>query len=258
MRAVLFLMAALPTVALAQPQEVTRPASSEHAPTLGVMVSAGVEKLSNDTPDWQEQRLQLDGRPAAGRSWVAALTRTRRFGLEDLQFAAVYADRLSPTLSATLEATISPTHRVLPRYAVGGELHHEFRAAWLAHVGAKTTSYDTVRANQGLLGLEHYFGSFSASAAWRPARAFGQTVNALEVRASRYYGEDSSITLLVTGGREVVSLGSTLVQARVRAVAVIGQHRVTERWALTYAVNRVEQGSLYTRRGAHVGLRHTF
>ena len=44
----------------------------------------------------------------------------------------------------------------------------------------------------------------------------------------------------------------------VRAYSVLGRQWLGNRWAVTYGVDIVEQGDLYTRRGIRVGLRLIF
>ena len=263
MKAALLLLLAAPLIAHAQQQTAPSPvasatpdATAAPVPGVSVQVAAGFETLSNNTPNWREQTLQVRGRMTPAQTWGVGLTRTSRFGLDDTQVNATYAHKISPSLTATIEGTASPTHRVLPRNSVGAQVDYEFMPAWVAQVGAKTKSYDAVRANQLLLGVEHYVGNFSVGAAWLPSRAFGKTVNAAQLRGNYYYGDGSSVGVLLASGREVTPLASAVAVANVRAIAIIGRHRLAPKWNLTYAVNRTVQGDLYTRRGVNVGIEY--
>ncbi|HWJ94984.1 MAG TPA: YaiO family outer membrane beta-barrel protein, partial [Telluria sp.] len=187
-----------------------------------------------------------------------SLARTSRFGLHDNQFAASYSMPLSAELTATIDANASDTHRVLARHAFGGELQYEFAKGWLAHGGARTTSYDSATVNQALVSLERYIGDYSMTAAWRPTHAYGTTSHGFELRGSRYYGERSAVTLILAGGREAASVPGGVSLTGVRSVALTGRHWFDRHWAATWAVGHTRQGNLYSRDGITLGAQYAF
>lgn len=223
-----------------------------------VGLRAGVERLSNDSPDWQERSLQLSHAFGKRHLVDAALTRTERFGLEDNQFALGYTLPLSARLTATLDANASDTHRVLARHAAGGTLQYEFAPAWLLHGGLRTTRYNDARVNQGLLMLERYVGAFSVSLGWRPARAFGTTAHGVELRGGYYYGERNAATLILAGGKEAASIGGDVVLTSLRSVALTGRHWLNDSWAVNWSLGRTRQGDFYNRNGLNLGLQYAF
>ena len=260
------LLLALPQIVFAQLTSLgdqappATPLRGAASVTDGVSIAASttIEKLSNDTPDWREHHVQVERKHGPGTVWAAGATRTARFGLHDTQLNALYSTRLSPTLATTVEATVSPTHRVLPRYAAGGQLHYEFAPAWIAHAGARSTAYKDVQVNQLVFGVERYVGPFSVSATARPARAFGRTITSAELRGSYYYAEDSYVSVLLADGREVMSMGTGVVLTEVRAIAAFGRHRLNRNWSVTYAAGRTRQGSLHTRNAVSAGVQYAF
>ena len=244
-------LALLPLAALAQtpPEPATR-------------VHFGVEHshLDRGLADWDEASLRVS-RQLAPRSLVeGALTETRRFGLKDTQLGAAFTTPLSDRLAASAELNYSPTHRVLAHYSAGGALQYEFAPAWLAHAGLRHTRYDNAGVERGMLMLEHYFGDFSASAAWFPARALGTHVSNAELRGSWYYREGSAITLIASRGDEATQVGpGAIALADVRSLAWTGRHRIiAPALALTWSLFRVHQGSFYTRTGASAGVQYAF
>jgi YaiO family outer membrane protein len=107
--------------------------------------------------------------------------------------------------------------------------------------------------------LERYAGDYSASLAWRPVRTLGTSANGFELRANRYYGDDSHVGLIASSGREATPLGEgQIVLAQVRSLALVGRHRVGPGWSLTYALNRTRQGGFYSRTGLAAGAQHDF
>ncbi|HKY02872.1 MAG TPA: YaiO family outer membrane beta-barrel protein, partial [Burkholderiales bacterium] len=140
-----------------------------------------------------------------------------------------------------------------------GVLQYEIARAWLVHGGARTTRYDDVRVNQGLLMLEHYFGNFSALVAWRPSRAFSVTAHSYELRGAYYYTDTSSVVFSFADGEEATNVGTGVVIADVRSYALIGKHDLEPgRWALRYALSYVKQGDFYNRRGLTLGVEYNF
>lgn len=263
---VLVWMACVGTAAIAQQES----SSLELQPTLAaqsvsgtasrkvVRAAAATQRLSNNLPSWQETTVQYTQQEGSETLLGAGLTRTSRFNINDWQFNALYSTKLSSALSASLDANASPSHRVLARYALDAQLHYEFKPAWLAHVGLKSSSYSDATVNQMLLGLEHYFSAFSMSLGVRPTRAFGRTLYSSEVRGNFYYGDHSSVGFLVASGREATPIGANVVLTDVRAVAIIGQHWLNRQLALTYGMNRTRQGTFYTLRGVDVGIQYAF
>jgi YaiO family outer membrane protein len=223
-----------------------------------VRAAASTQRLNNNLPSWRETTVQYTQQAGSETLLGTGLTRTSRFNLNDWQFNALYSTKLSSALRASLDANVSPSHRVLARYALDGQLHYEFQPAWLAHVGLKTSSYNDATVNQLPLGLEHYFSAFSISLGLRPTRAFGRTVYSGEARGNFYYDDHNSVGFLVASGREATPIGANVALIDVRAVAIIGQHWLNRHWALTYAVNRTRQGTFYTRRGVDVGIQYAF
>ncbi|GIZ53733.1 YaiO family outer membrane beta-barrel protein [Noviherbaspirillum aridicola] len=219
---------------------------------------AGVERLSSDSPDWQERSLHLSHAFGKRHLLDAAATRTERFGLDDNQFALGYAVPLTERLTATLDANVSDTHRVLARHAYGGVLQYEFAPAWLVHGGVRSTRYNDVRVNQGLLMLERYVGAFSWALGWRPARAFRTTAHGIELRGGYYYGERNSAALILAGGKEAASIGGEVVLTTLRSVALTGRHWISDDWAVNWSAGRTRQGDFYSRNGINLGLQYTF
>ncbi|GAB3546742.1 hypothetical protein GCM10027343_25020 [Noviherbaspirillum agri] len=231
-------------------------------PGAGAQTSIGIhaahDHLSNNTPDWRETTVQLQHQYGPRRNAGIALTQMERFGVQDNQISGMFAMPLSSVLVATAEASLSDTHRVLARNALGATLQYEFAPAWLAHGGVRTTDYDAARVSQGLLMLEHYFSSFSVAAGWRPARAFSTTAHSGELRANYYYQEKNSIGFIVAGGKEAANIAGNISLTSLRSAAIVGRHWLTRHWALNYSVAHTRQGDFYTRNGLSLGLQYAF
>jgi YaiO family outer membrane protein len=246
-------------VALAAAPLALQAQIAAEAPVSRLLLAVEHDRLSNGYAAWTETAL------SASRQWQraevaeATLTQARRFGLTDTQAEVAYTRPLGPLLTASAQLSLSPTHHVLPRNSVGASLQYAFSPAWLLHTRLRHTRYSSSEVDQATLMLERYVGNYSASLAWRPVRALGVHASGLELRANRYYGQDSSIGLIAGAGREPTQLGADAITlAQVRSLALVGRHRVAPGWSVVYALHRTRQGDFYTRTGASAGAQHDF
>jgi YaiO family outer membrane protein len=226
-----------------------------------VAINHGTEHLSNGSPEWRETVVTLRQawrQEPRSPSVALALTRTERFGLQDDQAAVTLAAPLSERLVATLDAAGSGTHRVLPESTLGGVLQYEFAKAWLLHGGARTTRYDSVRVNQGMLMLEHYTGPFSWAVGWRRAQAFQTGAQSGELRGTYYYGDRHFVGVIVAAGKEAANIGGMVTLTSQRSAVLLGRHWLRPDLALTYGVSHTREGNYYNRNGASLGIHATF
>jgi YaiO family outer membrane protein len=233
-----------------------------HAQDLAVnrlQLSAEHNRLDHGLPAWDEVTLRY-GRQLQRRELAeVALTQARRFGQSDSQLEAGYVRPFGPLLTASAQLTFSPEHRFLARHSVEAGAQYEFMPAWLLHARLRHTRYDKASVDQATLMLERYVGDYSASLAWRPVRALGTRSDGFELRANRYYGDDSHVGVIASTGDEATPLGGGAIAiADVRALALVGRHRLQPGWSLTYALSRTRQGSFYSRTGLGAGVQHDF
>ena len=227
--------------------------------TTHIELSADSSRLSNGTPDWRETTLRLTHKLSRQSARTVELTQTRRFGLDDQEISGLLSTPLSDKLTATVGGSFSPTHRVLARQRLEGSLQYEFAPTWLMHGALGQRRYDTTRVDHASLMLEHYFSSFSVSAAWKPVRASGVRSESAELRFSYYYGDANFAGLIVSSGQEATNTtASTVVLADVRAIALLGRHWLNRQWAVNYAMTRTQQGSFYTRNSVRLGAEYAF
>lgn len=234
-------------------------AAAQTPPLTRVGVEAEHSSLTNGYDDWSGITLRLTRQWEPRKLAEAAVTQTRRFGLQDTQVTGLVSWPLSPSLTGTLTAHFSPTHRVLPEHGVGASLQWEFRKAWLLHGGLKHSRYEATPVDTASVMLEHYFGNWSVLAGVHASHALGERTQAGELRATWYYGDASSVGLIAAGGDEAIQLGGGVVAiAPVRSIALVGRHDLEGPWSLNWSAHRVRQGGFYTRSGAHVGVQYDF
>lgn len=215
--------------------------------------------LSAGLGEWHTSSLQIARRWDRRQFFEGELTQARRFGLEDTEVAAGGSLALGARLTASLRASYSDTHRVLPRAGASFGLQYEFRPAWLLHGGMRLTRYSEQRVSQASLLVEHYFGDWGALAGVHVAHASGRDGTVGELRLHRYFDDGSRFGLLASTGHEVSTVAPGDVRlTSVRAVALLGQQALSRGWFLRYGVHWIRQGDFYTRRGINFGLQAAF
>jgi len=246
----LLVLAAAPLLAAAQGFE---------GPATTVGVSTERSDLDRGYADWTEHTLRLQRRHAERDFTEFALTRTSRFGLDDTQFELGHERALSPSLTLALQATTSPTHRVLPRNALGARLQYEFAPGWLLHGGARHTRYSGNEVDRLDFKLERYVGNFGHSLQWSPVRALGRSEQIVEWRSSWYPAPGRSLGVIAAAGDEATELGAgNIALAQVRSLALVARWRLDADWTLSGALSRTRQGDFYVRTGVSIGVQRGF
>lgn len=224
--------------------------------TIGI--SHGIDNLSGQAANWHETSLAVRHRLAQRMGFGGGVTRIERFGISETQFSAAADMPLSDSLTASVDGNASSEHQILARHALGATLQYEFAKGWLVHGGGRSSSYNDVHVNQGLLMLERYVGNYSFSGAWRAARAFGTTAHSGELRGSYYYSDRSAVGLSFAVGKEAANIAGTTRLTSVQSAALVGRHWFDQRWAVTYALASTRQGDFYVRNGVNLGLQAAF
>ena len=219
------------------------------------------ENLDRGKPDWREELLQLAFKPRQDLAAVAGARETERFDQRDREgYGAAYLP-LGERRVLHLEGSYSNTHRVLPRGMALAELSWPFGAGWVASAAGKVSGYATGgRVRMAYATLEKYLGDFRLGytaylsrpehAGWAPAH---------RLAASWYRGELTFLTLSGWRGREVENVfPATLLVTDVRGAALQGGLALGAGWGLTFELEDVRQGDLYTRRGVRLGTRFLF
>lgn len=228
--------------------------------TRSLEAGVALETLSNGTPNWRDTYVAYQHRLAERTGWIGRITSSSRFGLDD---TTVLVSGYAPTTSRTsifVEAALSPTHRVLPRYTLHGQLSHSLPQGWGVQAGLKRLAYNSASIDIVDLTLERYFGPFRL--AWTSTPSHSSTAgNGLghRLQFGYFYGDDSAVQMLVAAGREVdkPTASAALVATDVRSVAVFGHHAFDAHWGLVYAGGRTHQGDTVRNAGS-IGARYRF
>lgn len=220
------------------------------------------EELTDDKPDWDSAYLEGAHDFAPRRTLYGVVRETERFDLRDTELAAAYYHPFGTTWTAQIEASASPDHNVLPEASVLGQLTWGFGEGWLLNGGARFSEYTDTSTRLLMAGIERYFGSYRVAYTVTNGKPEGaSSAPSHRVALDHYYNnERSRIGFSVAWGSEVENVGppTGVLVTEIRAIAVVGRHWVTPKWALAWEVGTHEQGDFYRRTGGRLGLRYSF
>lgn len=240
--------------------ESTAAATPDNSELL-VEVGATFEGLTNDD-DWQSYFLSINRKFNSGQTLYGSASLVRRFNLTDqnLMIGLVQPLNKSRRWIATLEASGSPRHQVLPQISLYGQIEHNFGAGFIGRAGLSYRHYSADTVNIGIFGLERYFKQYRAAYTFYLAHLNGKGNSASHlIQGNYYYGERNSFGLGVAFGTEIESLGAAgLIQSDVRDVSVNGRHWMNQKWGFSYAAWWHRQGDIYDRSGGQIGLIFSF
>ncbi len=224
-------------------------------------LEAGItyEGLSNGYDDWRSVYLWADHTYGKRKVVYGGVRETQRYALRDLEAHAGVSYPLTEQWMATLEASASPDHNVLPKWALFGELGYVYKDGWGMTAGLSQTQYGSARSDSGRLGVERYVGNYRLAYTASFARLEGNgSATTHKAQANYYYGAHNNLGIAVVTGQEVNSDPAGVVTTDVRSAILNGIHWFLPRWAISYELLVHRQGDSYTRKGAKVGLRHNF
>lgn len=218
------------------------------------------DSLDKGYASWNS--VYLDGAHRFGKyhSIYGELRKTQRFDLRDREISGGYYQPLGETWTALVEASYSPSHKVLPKSALFGQLQKTFDGGWDIQAGLRHNTYTATSSNLAVLTGERYWGNYRAAYKLYLGKLQGAgTAPSHSVQLSYYYAERDNITLNLARGRQVESQGPLGVLAiDVTSTSLSGRHWLNSSWGFSYEAIVERQGNLYTRKGFRLGIRYAY
>jgi YaiO family outer membrane protein len=245
--------AALPVVATAVP--VAAPPRSREAAT-----EAGFEDLDRGYDSWRSLTARVRVPVSSALELRGSIAEMSRFGLGDSEGGAGASWSTGDRWTIGADLTVAGNARFLPQWSAQVQAARRIATATTLQAGYRRAEYRSTRNDTFSLAVEHYVSRYRlAYTLFRgePAAAPGTWSHVL--RGDFYYAESSSIGLQYTTGRESESDGAGgLIISRVAGAALVGRQAIATHWTVNWALTWHEQGDLYRRAGANVGIARRF
>lgn len=188
-------------------------------------------------------------------------SQVQRFDMQDVAIMGGLTRPLTERWTLGVEADYNPAHHFLPQWALQGSAHFRMDHGFGALFNFRHAGYSLLDTDTGSIGLERYWGNFRIAY----TLYISQLQSAPEPTFSHlgqiayFYSDRNQVGIAIGGGQQVMLLGpGRLLNADVESYALLGQHWVTQKWALVYDISLNVQGTAYTRYGATFGIRYAF
>lgn len=214
----------------------------------------------NYISNWHSNYVEGEKKLGERYTMYGALRETERYAKKDTELQAGLYYPLAQRWTLLMEGNASPSHNVLATWSALGQAQYAMENGWGAHLGLRHTEYDTAVINILQLTAERYWLDYRA--------AYTHSVSALtyagyassdRAQLSWYYDDRSWLGIGVSQGSEIENVGpQSILSTAVQYTGLNGRHWLNRDWALSYEAYVNVQGSLYTKNGFRLGLRHQF
>lgn len=231
---------------------------AQDAPPVDVEVGGSREVLSGDHEAWEEYWVRATIRPAPATYAYGGVRHTRRFGQEDQQLEAGGGLPLAERWSLGLEATWSPTHRVLPIWGLAGRVTHQLSPRWSVFGGGGRHVWEPTGMNHQHVGVAHHIQRFRAaySLGFHQIDTGGSGIRHSVDGTWAYDDLGSSIMLGLGTGRQGGAVGPGDIRSVTEQSAwVSGTHWLDGRTGVGYTFGVHRHGDFFTRSTSSVGVR---
>jgi YaiO family outer membrane protein len=233
-------------------------AASERVPTrVSVDLSTAYDRLDAGFQPWRELSASVAATFAPRAAAFVGVSRVNRFGRSDAQLIVGGSLPVSAMWTIGGELHGSESKAVFARMEEHVWVHRRLPHGWGAQMGVQRRAFTSARVETATAVVERYFGAHRVSyqAAVTSLRGAGMLPSQ---RVGMTYGtrRGDAVTLAVTHGSEadIVGVGRVLLMS-VRALDVWGVRPITPHWMMTYSVGVQQQGTLYNRTSARLGIR---
>ncbi len=217
------------------------------------------EHLSNGYGNWSDIYLHLKKSYGLDKTVYGTIRETTRFSTPDVGLLAGVYYPLSNRWIGLLEGDFSPSHKIVEKWSLLGQVERVLPDGWNVKFGYRHTEYNATNINQQSFSVERYWRK------WRASYTFALTESEIadltrshQFDFSYYYSERNTIGFGFAFGHEFEEIPNRLIASDVREYHIEGMHWLRPRLAITYQFIWHKQGDLYNRTGANCGLRFIF
>ncbi|MCH8844323.1 MAG: YaiO family outer membrane beta-barrel protein [SAR324 cluster bacterium] len=232
----------------------------EAEPRAEFEAGRGADRLSNDFDPWRNDYVEGE------YSWLrfakvrGRLNRTTRFNKTDTETIFGIAHPLWPDAVGQVQVSSSRPAHFLPERSAELGLTQSVGGGLVIGGLLRRREYANSEVETVKPGGEWYFDVYRIAYAYEFSRLdTGDSGAVHSFSGSKYYGERSSMNLVLAQGRGIEKISETRVEVfDTRGVALWGRHWWGASWGVTYGVRHLVQGDFYELTGAHAGIRYGF
>jgi YaiO family outer membrane protein len=244
------------------PQTSLAQADAPETSKYEVQLQYSHETLTRNFGTWRTASLYLERKFSKRKIVWANYRVSDRNSNRDQEFVGGFYTGIGRRWAITGEAMVSPSHKYVGKFSTMLAAERIMGKGIVAHVGARFTAYDTVKASTAYGLTEKYWGNNRAAYTFYATSLTNTGIAPTHrIQYNRYFGERvNSVGTAVTFGREHENLGPNLGILRSRTWSISGSARYwfTERVGVNVDGLIHRQDDIYYRRGLNLGIRYRF
>lgn len=248
----------------AQPLEpaATQSSDEQKQPKYEVQLQYSQESLTRNFGTWRIASLYFERKFSKRKIVWGTYRVSDRNSNRDQEVVGGFYQGIGQKWAVTGETMVSPTHKYVGKFSLMFEGERILSRGFVGHVGARYTSYDTVKATTVYGLTEKYWGDNRAAyTLYITNLTNAGTAPTHRIQYNRYFGENvNSVGAAVTFGREHENLGPNIGILRSKTWSVSGSARywLTKNIGANFDAVFQRQGDIYYRRGVNFGFRYRF
>ena len=223
-----------------------------------LLVGAGADSLSNNLPGWNNQFVEAHYEHSDDVRYVARIARDARNDVGDVAIGLAGEWR-TPAWFAGGGVTLTRDPSFQARSGLEIHVGRPFGDGFVGTLRYRHRDYDNATIGTVVADVEKYVSDFRLAYSVGLSRLHGaSSFDSHVLTGNWYYGEDSSLGLSLSGGREAEAIGGgRVLETNVSGVSLTGRHQFSERLGVHWWLGVHEQGDLYRRRfvGVAVSIR---
>jgi YaiO family outer membrane protein len=225
-----------------------------------LVAATSMDFLDNGFADWSSLFFGGNYRYSPGKSVYGEFRSTERFSRNDIDLTVGGSFPVGSRWSAFGQGSLGPGADILPQWSAMAGVRRALPMNWGIEVSYRHSEYALTYGDVMALGVERYWRAYRFSYSLQRGKAEGAKATLSHViRADYYYGDYDYLGFIVANGEEAESVGlNQLLVSDIETYGLMGQHWLTDTWAIAWAADHHKQGRVYTRRGIYVGVKHKF
>lgn len=222
------------------------------------------DTLGNNYDNWSSVYLLGEHRYQNSSKVYMTATQTERFKLTDEEFLLGYFTPINPDWNMIVEASLSPSHKVRPKWSAFAQAQRQYNHGWNGYLGLRKTEYNETNTQALSFSVERYWQNFRFAYTGYATQVNGAAITAQTfithvIASDFYYAEKNQLGFALTSGEELEYNGSANPPiSDIKAIVFKGRHWFSPKWAINYDINFHQQGTIYSRHGYRFSLRYRY
>ncbi len=221
----------------------------DNAAHWSIVAGAGQQKLSNGSPSWNEQFVEVSRDQGSWSRYRIGIYRDERFDNADISVMLGGDFTFASYWLAGLDVRFSSGADFQPDLDWSANIGRSFDDGWVVGFRYRHREYPNTSVTSATATVEKYLGNYRVAYALGVSRlpAASNLLNH-SLTINWYYNDRSSLGVTINGGKEAEAIGpGQVLETDVRSASLGGRRQLTDRFGLQWWLGLHDQGDYYRR-----------